>query len=148
MRCARDEGTDADRGGVASSWPCLGDVRWLRGTVADQRGEGLGRVEWRVEGVGWRVQEGKMPTSGTTRGDGTFKIPLPDVSEWKDGKRLAVSFASAGFEQVHWILHADAASKLGCRYLTVRLRPNRREEPTPDPGDIDTLDSHYHSEGR
>ncbi len=99
------------------------------------------------------VAHGKLVPAGETDAAGRFTIDLPTrIPGWRveDERRLAVSFAKPGYEQVIWILDCHVAGPSACKGLDVVLTPlpdsrTLNPEVSIDPDEIDVLDDHYQS---
>jgi hypothetical protein len=98
---------------------------------------------------------GMLIPAGETDDAGRFQIDLPTlIPGWRaeDERRLAVSFAKPGYEQVIWVLDCHVAGQSACTGLEVVLAPLPDSQmPTPevsiDPDEIEVLDEHYQSSG-
>lgn len=114
-----------------------------------QTGEPLQGVTLSVEA------HGKLIPGGETDDAGRFDIDLTTLMPgWgsEDGRRLAVSFAKPGYEQVIWSLDCHGAGQSACHDLDVVLTPLPDSgvstlEVSIDPDEIEVLDEHYRRSG-
>ncbi len=130
---------------VGQAWPQPSFTGLITGSVTDvQTGEPLQGVRLRAEAYG------KLVSGDEADDNGRFKIDLPGlIPNWRseDDRRLAVSLAKPGYEEVIWVLDCHVAGQSACEGLDVALTPLPdsgvlNPEVSIDPDEIDVLDSH------